>query len=130
MPPSCRIELKYSEVDPDALLFIIRGCPEMKSLIATFEKGETKFFGGETFGIQSKDETHFVVVHDNGSIEYSSPKTEVNCNIPPELAGQFLAYVEKRVGQDVTEPIIFTAAQDPQNVGGKRRKTIRRKRKH
>ena len=125
---SCSLEIRPSMVEAGKLLFIVSGCPTMRSLIATFPKGKTKFFGGETFGIEEEGTNHYVIVEEDGNLEYASKDTEAACTLPTEIAGEFLQYVKDRVGQPVTESIEFSESENPQEAG-KRKKTRRNKNK-
>ena len=125
---SCTLEIRPSMAQADKVLFIISGCPTMTSLIGTFPKGKTKFFGGDTFGIEEEGANHYVIVEEDGNLEYASKDTEAACTIPVEIAGEFLEYVKERVGQPVTEEIEFKESENPQEAG-KRRKTRRNKSK-
>jgi hypothetical protein len=125
---SCSVEIGFSELTKDKVFFIISGCPTMKSLIATFPKGKTKFFGGDTFGIEEEGGNHYLIIEENGNLEYASKYTEAACTLPAEIASEFLAYVKERVGKLVTEEIEFKESENPQE-GGKRRKTRRKKSK-
>jgi hypothetical protein len=121
---SCNLEIGFSEFIKDKVFFMITNCGGMKSFSGSFPKDKTKFFEG---GIEAEGGKQYIVVEENGNVEYMSSETEITLNIPTEIAIDFIEYVKQRVGKPVTEEVEFKESENPQ--GGKRRKTRRNKSK-
>ena len=122
----CEIAIELQE-DGEGPRITLTGCNGGRSFTSRLPNNAVVFNDPETSrGLEAGHDWSFSV-HLDGTVEFNSPAVEYSTTVSEPLARRFYTALEGRAGNVLGDDIVVddtaTEAEDPSNVGGRKRRS-------